>query len=194
MDELKGLITGLNFSGPLEPSHTLVDKYVTMQETGALRHIPWQELTTRESEIKGMKVEECFRTDSTGNLKAVTDRKEEPADLSSDTRLRFAMQRRGVALHLAKLMSFKAHDQIVDWYQRELDPDPIPGHVRVSVDQIHRVDVELFTRAAELAREDLSIREDGKYALDDIMKAVSLEPRIQALLFPYRSAVGKREG
>eukprot|EP00973_Karenia_brevis_P038345 5286014-Karenia_brevis.AAC.1 len=111
-----------------------------MQETGALRHIPWQELTTREPEIRGVKLEACIRTDASGNLKATTESKEEPADLSSDTRLRFALQRRGVALHLARLMSFKAHDEVVNWYQRQLDRDPIPGHLRVSVDQIHRAD------------------------------------------------------
>eukprot|EP00973_Karenia_brevis_P082075 11380659-Karenia_brevis.AAC.1 len=90
-------------------------------------------------------------------------------------------------------MTFKAHDEVVNWYQRELDRDPIPGHLRVSVDQIHRADVELFTRAADMAKEDLSLGEDGGYPLDAIVKAARLEPRIQAILFPHRSGSGKRE-
>eukprot|EP00973_Karenia_brevis_P018303 2512451-Karenia_brevis.AAC.1 len=63
------MLKGLKISGPLEPSHCLVDKYVTMQETGALRHVPWHELTTRESEIRGLKSEEHFKTDGQGSLK-----------------------------------------------------------------------------------------------------------------------------
>eukprot|EP00973_Karenia_brevis_P041747 5778709-Karenia_brevis.AAC.1 len=65
-----------------------------MQESGALRHIPWHELTTRESEIRGLKSEDHFKTDSQGNLKLVTSTKEKPADTSTETRLRFALQRR----------------------------------------------------------------------------------------------------
>eukprot|EP00973_Karenia_brevis_P033182 4577754-Karenia_brevis.AAC.1 len=38
LDEIKEMLNGLKIAGPLEPSHCLVDKFVTMQETGALRH------------------------------------------------------------------------------------------------------------------------------------------------------------
>eukprot|EP00973_Karenia_brevis_P005525 752045-Karenia_brevis.AAC.1 len=62
------------------------------------------------------------------------------------------------------------------------------------MDQIHRADIELFTRAAELAEEDLSLAPDGSLALDGLMQKIMAEPRIQALLFPYRNSSGsKRE-
>eukprot|EP00973_Karenia_brevis_P089811 12399580-Karenia_brevis.AAC.1 len=98
----------------MEPSHSLVDKLVSIQETGALRHISWQELTSRESEIRGVRQEEYFKADSSGHLKLCSGDKEAPADTSTETKLRFALQRRGVALQMSDLMSFMAHGSIVN--------------------------------------------------------------------------------
>eukprot|EP00973_Karenia_brevis_P063419 8815446-Karenia_brevis.AAC.1 len=192
LDAIKDRLVGLNIAGPMEPSHALVDKLVSMQESGALRHVPWQELTSREAEIRGIKHEEYYKTDSTGHLKAFTGGQEQPADTSSESKLRFALQRRGIALEMAELMSFKAHEEVVNWYVAELNRDPIPGHNKVSVDQVHRTDVELFTRASEMAKEDLSKTSDGALPLDGMMRKIMLEPRVQALLFPYRSASGSK--
>eukprot|EP00973_Karenia_brevis_P013401 1820177-Karenia_brevis.AAC.1 len=165
-----------------------------MQESGALRHIPWKELTSRESEIRGVKHEECYKTDSSGHLKLVSTNMEAQADLSSDSRLRFALQRRGVALQIAEIMSFRAHEEVVNWFTNELERETLPGHSKVTVDQVHRADIEIFTRAAELLKEDLSKREDGSLPLDNVVRKILEEPRIQALLFPYRTSSGsKRE-
>eukprot|EP00973_Karenia_brevis_P015903 2175479-Karenia_brevis.AAC.1 len=195
LEAVRAQLTGLNITGPMEPSHALVDKLVAMQESGALRHIAWQELTSRESEIRGVRHEEYYKTDNTGRLRAFTGGQEPPADTSSETKLRFALQRRGVAMQMAEIMSFKAHDEIVNWFITEMNRDPIPGHLKVSVDQVHRADVELFTRAAELAKEDLSKEADGTLPLDNLMRRIMVEPRVQVLLFPHRTASGgKRDG
>eukprot|EP00973_Karenia_brevis_P020733 2847219-Karenia_brevis.AAC.1 len=58
LEEVRNELTGLKISGKLEPSHALVDKFVAMQESGALRHIAWHELTSREAEVRGVKQEE----------------------------------------------------------------------------------------------------------------------------------------
>eukprot|EP00973_Karenia_brevis_P072121 10019438-Karenia_brevis.AAC.1 len=44
---------GLDVHGILEPSHTLVDKFIAMKESNELRYIPWKDLTSREMELKG---------------------------------------------------------------------------------------------------------------------------------------------
>eukprot|EP00973_Karenia_brevis_P072573 10081242-Karenia_brevis.AAC.1 len=83
-----------------------------MQETNELGHLVWHELTARESEIRGLKSVEYFKTDAAGNLKMVSTRLEAPADVSTLFRLRFALQRRGIALQLGRVMSFKVHEEI----------------------------------------------------------------------------------
>eukprot|EP00973_Karenia_brevis_P004161 570887-Karenia_brevis.AAC.1 len=62
----------------------------------------------------------------------VSATKEKPADTSTDSRLRFALQRRGVAMHMARILSFHVHEDIVNWFQTELDRDPLPGHSKVT--------------------------------------------------------------
>eukprot|EP00973_Karenia_brevis_P028055 3862874-Karenia_brevis.AAC.1 len=126
LEEVRSELSGLNIVGRLEPSHALVDKMVSMQESGAVRHIPWQELTSRESEVKGVKHEESYNTDASGHLKLVTGGQECLADTSSETKLRFALQRRGVALQMAGIMTFKAHETIVDWFITELNREALP--------------------------------------------------------------------
>eukprot|EP00973_Karenia_brevis_P034541 4764761-Karenia_brevis.AAC.1 len=85
----------------MEPSHTLVDKYVAMKDSGELRYVAWNQLTTREAELKGEKTEDIILKDGDGRLRQSTRKMEEPVDLSSDTRWRYALQRRGVALQMA---------------------------------------------------------------------------------------------
>eukprot|EP00973_Karenia_brevis_P068895 9578447-Karenia_brevis.AAC.1 len=188
LDEVKVELSGLKITGVLEPSHALVDKVVAMQEANELRYLAWHELTAREAEVRGQKSVDYFKADASGNLKMVSAKQEMPADVSTLTRLRFAWQRRGIALQVGKLMSFKMHEEIVDWFQREIDRDPPPGFSRVSLEQVLQADKEIFTRAAELAKEDLSLRADGKLPLDDLILKILNEPRVQALLFPLRGA------
>eukprot|EP00973_Karenia_brevis_P038595 5324918-Karenia_brevis.AAC.1 len=82
---------------------------------------------------------------------------------------------------MARILSVEVHEDIVNWFQTELDRDALHGHNKVTVDQIHKADMGLFLRSAELCKEDLSVRTDNSFPLDGIMKTVMLEPRILAL-------------
>eukprot|EP00973_Karenia_brevis_P005816 791925-Karenia_brevis.AAC.1 len=70
----------------------------------------------------------------------VSTKLEAPADVSTLTRLRFALQRRGIALQFGRVMSFKVHEEIVDWFQREIDRDPPNGFSRITLEQILAAD------------------------------------------------------
>ena len=193
LQEVKQDLSGLKISGPLEPSHALVDKVTSMVETGELRHVPWAELTTREAEIRGHKVDEILKVDATGGLKIQRGRTEDPADVSTESKIRFALQRRDIAFQMGRLLSYRVHDELISWYQVELDRKPLPGFSTVTLDQVHRVDCEIFSRLTELVQEDLSLDEMGKPPLDTLLPIVMNEPRIQAMLFPPRSGTTRRE-
>eukprot|EP00973_Karenia_brevis_P093517 12417678-Karenia_brevis.AAC.1 len=106
-----------------------------MKDSGELRYIPWKELTTRESELKGEKSEDIIQKDADGRLRQSNRRVAEPVDLSSDSRWRYALQRRAVAMQMAELMTFKCHQSLLLWFERELLRDPLPGYSRPSLDQ-----------------------------------------------------------
>ena len=55
MAQLKAELPGIAIEGPLEPSHTLINKCHDMVESGELRNLPWSELGTWEAEICGQK-------------------------------------------------------------------------------------------------------------------------------------------
>ena len=187
MSLLKAELTGLSIEGPLEPSHTLINKCHEMVESGELRHLPWSELGTREGEIRSQRTVESLKTDANGQIRVIKNKVDEPADTSTETKVRFALQRRGLAFQVARLMSFAAHEKLVAWYQREMDTKPYAGFVGVSLDQVLKADVEIFTRAAQVCGEDLSMPGDGSYPLDKPILQIIHEPRIQSLMFHMRA-------
>eukprot|EP00973_Karenia_brevis_P063913 8884316-Karenia_brevis.AAC.1 len=187
-------LVGLSVHGIMEPSHTLVDKFVAMKESGELRYVPWKELTTREAELKGNKTEEIILKDTDGRLRQSNRKVEDPVDLSSDSRWRYALQRRGIAMQMAGLATYSCHQRLVQWLERELMHDALPGYSRPTLDQVKRADFEVFMRVTELLEEDLSVRADNSLPIDSVLPGVLLEPRIQAIMVPLPAASGsKRE-
>ena len=131
MDLLRKELTGLTISGSLEPAHLVTDKYVDMQEKGVLRILEWAELITREQELRNVKKDELWSVTSDGVLKRIAGpgsdaMQGESADISNEARLRFTLQRRGIAGNLARLWKFTTHEQIIYFLMREYCRDPPP--------------------------------------------------------------------
>ena len=140
MAELQALCTGIKFEEELEPSFHLIDKLHTMRVAGELRHIKWEELTKRDSEVGNEKKTESFvKKDSQGYLKEESVVVEEEADVGSDLRFKNALHRRSVALHIAKLCSYEVHEQLVAEYFRLMQQTPVAGYRKVSIAQIYGV-------------------------------------------------------
>lgn len=186
--EVRAAIPGLEIEGDLEPSDTLVDKFSHMQEvSGVLRYMPLEEMGRRDNEVRGIKKDTFWKTDANGSLKLHEVGVDAVADLSSDYKLHRTLMRRGVAMHMAHLVSFKVHDQLTRWLMKEMHREPVPGYQKVSIGQIHRVDQEIFLRLAEETRSGLASTVSGDCVLDAILPGILLEPRIVAFLNPLPS-------
>jgi hypothetical protein len=136
-------------------------------------------------EVRGIKKDQFWKTDSQGMLKLHEVGQDICADLSSDYKLHRTLQRRGVAMHMAHLLSFKHHDALVRWYMRELHREPVPGYRQVTIDQVHNADQEVFLRLAEETRSGLLLNPvTGDFPLDAILPQVMLETRITSFLNP----------
>ena len=71
-ETVKAKLVGLELEGQLEPSDSLVDKLVQMEESGQLRYVRWEEYTRKNQEIRGIKKEEYWKEDpSSGVLERV---------------------------------------------------------------------------------------------------------------------------
>ena len=183
--ELDCSLTGVSFKGELEPSDELVNKFVTMQETGVLHHIPWMHFGRKDHEVEGQSVDTYFKTDAiSGLLKQHTVGSTTEADLNSDYRLHKALQRRGVAMHIARLLDYSAHELLVTWYIEEYNTEPLYGHHKVSMDQLLRVDKAIFVRLAKITSAGLGLNLDGSFPLDGPLQGVMEENKIQMIMNP----------
>ena len=71
-----------------------------MQEsTGVLKYIPLSDLGRRDLEVRGIKKDQYWNTDSSGALKLHEIGQEASADISPDYKLHRTLQRRGIAMH-----------------------------------------------------------------------------------------------
>ncbi len=189
LTELQAKLTGLKLEGEYEPSHILVDKYVEMEDTEVLRFIPWEELTKRDLELKGVKKDEFFKEDSSGFMKRHYKEVEMNQPIRDLLHLKYALQRRGLAMHMARLLSFQSHEDLVNLYFLEMSRDPLEGHEPTSMEQIRRADKEIFMRLAQETRgglTELADPEGIKFPLDNLIPKVMFEHRVTALLLPLQ--------
>lgn len=112
-----------------------------------------------------MKRDESIGPDTSGYLRKQVVWRERPADVSDTLKLRYALQRRGVALQMAKLCSYKVHQKLVTMFFRELERDPDRGFQQIGTDQLLQADMDFFTQAARLTRAGLGVNADGSLPL-----------------------------
>ena len=91
-------------------------------------------------------------------------------------------------MQMAKLVGYKTHDLVIEWYMREYARDPMPGFNRVTLEQIRRVDEEIFVRLAEEMRAGLAPDPvTGDLPLEPLIPLVMVEPRITLMLAPTQA-------
>ena len=137
-------LTGLDLTGELEPSHALVDLVFQMVEENQVKYIRWEQCTKRDQELMGIKVDPTWKPDSQGIIRQIKVEAEIKADTSSDLRLRYALQRRSLAIDQTRMCSY---DKLEKWSNVLLEAyskTPISGYQRVSIEQIQLADLELW--------------------------------------------------
>ena len=185
-DKLRALHPDLDFSDEWEPSWTLISKFHTMAESGNFKHVPWKLLTRQDLEVCGAKEDDYWQVDAAGYLKVSSKPAEQEAAVGTDLLLLQALGRRGAALHIARLLSFKIHAAYVKDIMKEYTREPIPGYDRVSLEQVLAADREVFCKVAETTKGNLAPNIDGTFPLDVAFPAAYAEKRIAAILFQPR--------
>ena len=109
--------------------------------------------------------------------------------------LKNLLQRRGLAMHMAKLLSFSVHEQLVNFYCNGMNREKLPGHGAVTVAQVRNADKEIFFKIVDQTRNGLtalgdSLADPPVFPLDVMVPKILVEPRVLALMMPCR--VGNR--
>ena len=101
--------------------------------------------------------------------------------------LKYSLQRRGMAMQVAHMLSFEAHEKLVDYYFEEMSREPPHRYDRVSLDQVMRMDREVFVRLGELTRDGFKTLGNipaKEYPLDRLLEGVIIDPRVMHLMLP----------
>lgn len=183
-DALQTKLSGIEISDQYEPSNHLVDMLVTMYEDGVLRYISLEDCATREAEMAGAKKTKEWKPNSSGHLAEVIREEGAKAAITTDLRMMQAFMRRGIAMEIANLLDFTLHEVLVRTLLKEYQREPLPGFMRVSMDQVFRCDREVFRDLADLTRKGLQPNPRGIRPLDAHILNVLAKPSIAMLLLP----------
>jgi hypothetical protein len=183
-ETIKAKLTGVDLRGPNEPSHHLIDICAAMLEEGVMRYIPWEDLSSRDDELKGVKKIKEWKPTASGTLKEVSSEELKNTDLTSDLKIYQALNRRGVALEMSNLMEFSSHDKLTKLFIREYQREPPEGYSKVSIDQIVRADQEAFRILADETREGLAADGMGIRPLDKHIDTVMTDSTVRMMLMP----------
>ena len=115
------------------------------------------------------KKDRSWKPDSSRVVKERTTEATLTAELSTDLLLRYTLQRRGLAMDIADLMSFEMHERIVGGLLSEyLRPPPV-GYSKITAEQLSRTDREIFKRLQEWCRKGIRRATDGSRPLESIL-------------------------
>ena len=180
----QAILTGVSIEGNLEPAHCLVDLAMAIKEEDVVRYICPTQCISREQEIKGLKKEVLIKADATGQLKSITKDNTPSADISTEYRLRLALQRRSLALDQMSLMSYqeseKYHTFLYDLLLRTVPP----SHKAISVAQIMEADKHIWARLSEYCRTGVAVTSTGVYPMETALAKALQDPITVSLLQP----------
>ena len=93
---------------------------------------------------------------------------------------------------MARLMSFKEHELLVEFLFEDLTRDAMEDHYPVTLNQVKEADIQVSKRLGELTRAGFDGVGEDALPLD-VLLPVIVEPRIAQLLFQRQKPVVKSE-
>lgn len=188
---------GIKIKAELEPAECVIDKFSAMREAGIIRWMPWEALIRWDQEIKDEKKDPYWKPNAAGQMVLFNPENSQTAEVGNDLlKLQNAMTRRAIAMDVAGLLTYETHDEcLTQWYMREIQREPILQEFRkINMNQLRRVDMEIFVGMAELTREGLGLDASGNPVLDGVLRQLVNQPRVQQLLLQPAASVGSGGG
>lgn len=178
-------LSGLDLSGPLEPSFWLYDQFTAMLESNELKYIAPNKCLTRQMELSGAKPEKQIKLDEGKNNLVLKDsHPEKEMDVGSDLALFQAMNRRALAMDLVGMASY---DTVMKWHNRlfaMMSQAPAPGFTKPGQAQLLRADRQAFLRLAEMVPHSMQITAAGILPLDEAYEKLHTDVTVTYHMLP----------
>ena len=182
-DQRKRLL-GVDITGILVPSNSLVDFCMTMKDDETLRFVSPDKCTAREQEMSGVKREQFVKPNAAGQLVLTQSVVTGTADMTTEHRVRLALQRRSLAMDQCDLMPYSEMESYHSFlFSLVASPAP-PDFMSIDVLQVLNADRAIWSKMAEYTTAGISLRPDGTYPLLDALKQARIHPMVSCLLQP----------
>ncbi|CAE7797960.1 unnamed protein product [Symbiodinium sp. CCMP2592] len=174
-------LSGVHIERDLVPSHALVDLCCHMHDVGITWISPGK-CTSRESEIQLSTKDQSkiFRLED-NSLKVGSEQPKDIASYDSPIKLQWCLQRRGLALDQAKVLTWAQHERWVHCLLHALTKECPPGFHKPDMNRIVQADREAWLiMASEVP--SLKPSTAGEYPLGKALDALRTDPRITMYL------------
>ena len=148
--EQKLRLNGIDITGELQPSYSLIDLVNNMIETSSVLWIAPSKSTSRDQEIlHGAKNLPSVVQLEQHTLKLSPPDSTFEADCSSTIQLQWCLQRRALALDQVRLSSWDCQTKWINQLMTTLNTPPPPGHSRLTLEQLIKADKQLWSELAK---------------------------------------------
>ena len=182
--QLEAVVQGITITDAWEPAHALVDLFVEMMERNALAYVPWEKSISRVMELAGGKKDVSWQPGQDHTVREVQTTSFGSADFTSDFKLFQLLARRGMAAHMANILRYPTHDKWTQILLSEMHREAPAGYTTVSIAQLQRADLELWTRVAEATRDGIQVDHMGRMPAEEAFKTFMDSYQGRLLLMP----------
>ena len=149
MANTKTTLVGLNLEGANEPGHTLLDACAQMFHLNEIRYVPPEKCVSRLHEVTHAK-QPSKQTELEADKLVIKEKQEVPAETASSAlQVKEALDRRGIGLVFADLISHTSYTKYLSSLFSHLHREPPPGYSRCSVSQLVAADKAVWAKLLE---------------------------------------------
>ena len=180
-EDQKRRLAGIHIERDSVPSYALVDLCCHMHEVGVTWISPGR-CTSRESEIQLSTRDQTrvFKLED-NSLKVGNEHPEDAASFDSPIRLQWCLQRRGLALDQARLMTWQQHERWVHCLLHALTRECPSGFHKPDMNRIIQADREAWLILASEVQ-SIKVTATGDFPLGLALEALRTDPRITMYL------------
>ena len=180
-EDQKRRLAGVHIERDSVPSYALVDLCCHMHEVGVTWISPGR-CASRESEIQLSTRDQTrvFKLED-NSLKVGNEHPEDAASFDSPIRLQWCLQRRGLALDQARLMTWQQHERWVHCLLHALTRECPSGFHKPDMNRIIQADREAWLILASEVQ-SIKVTATGDFPLGLALEALRTDPRITMYL------------
>ena len=130
------------------------------------------------------RVDKVWKPDAEGRIREISAQVPAKVHVGTDLQLRYALQRRGLALEIANVCSYNAHELWAQVLMTAIGRAAPAGYSRVSFNQARDADMELWKFIAQSCRDGLRWSMGARAPFEAALEKAMVDASVRLLLMP----------